>query len=61
MAFSFLTQELAIDLGTANTVIFVNDKIVVDEPSIQANQLHTVTEQDLCTRRHTPTSKPSDR
>lgn len=36
MAFSFLTQELAIDLGTANTVIFVNDKIVVDEPSIVA-------------------------
>lgn len=36
MAFSFLTQELAIDLGTANTVIFQNDKIVVDEPSIVA-------------------------
>jgi len=36
MAFSFLTQELAIDLGTANTVIFVNDKKVVDEPSIIA-------------------------
>ncbi|MDD2242591.1 MAG: rod shape-determining protein [Bacteroidales bacterium] len=36
MAFSFLTQELAIDLGTANTVIFMNDKIVVDEPSIVA-------------------------
>ena len=36
MAFSFLTQELAIDLGTANTVIFMNDEIVVDEPSIVA-------------------------
>lgn len=36
MAFSFLTQELAIDLGTANTVIFMNDKKVVDEPSIVA-------------------------
>ena len=34
MAFYFLTQELAIDLGTANTVIFCNDKIVLDEPSI---------------------------
>ncbi|MBR4660593.1 MAG: rod shape-determining protein [Bacteroidales bacterium] len=33
---SFLTQELAIDLGTANTVIFMNDKIVIDEPSIVA-------------------------
>ncbi len=36
MAFSFLTQELAIDLGTANTVIFKNDNIVLDEPSIVA-------------------------
>ncbi|MBQ0025182.1 MAG: rod shape-determining protein [Bacteroidales bacterium] len=36
MAFSFLTQELAIDLGTANTVVFVNDKKVIDEPSIVA-------------------------
>lgn len=41
MAFSFLTQELAIDLGTANTVIFVNDKIVVDEPSIVAIDQNT--------------------
>ena len=36
MAFSFLNQELAIDLGTANTVIFQNDQIVLDEPSIVA-------------------------
>jgi len=36
MAFSFLTQELAIDLGTANVVILVDGKIVVDEPSIVA-------------------------
>ena len=41
MAFSFLTQELAIDLGTANTVIFQNDKIVLDEPSIVAIDQHT--------------------
>lgn len=34
--FSFLTQEIAIDLGTANTIIINNDKIVVDEPSIVA-------------------------
>ncbi|MGC9470006.1 MAG: rod shape-determining protein [Bacteroidales bacterium] len=34
--FSFLTQELAIDLGTANTIIIHNDKVVVDEPSIVA-------------------------
>ena len=36
MAFNFLTQELAMDLGTANTVIFQDDKIVLDEPSIVA-------------------------
>lgn len=36
MAFSFLTQELAIDLGTANTIIFQDDQIVLDEPSIVA-------------------------
>lgn len=34
--FDFLTQELAIDLGTANTLIIHNDKVVVDEPSIVA-------------------------
>lgn len=31
-----MTQELAIDLGTANTIIIHNDKVVVDEPSIVA-------------------------
>lgn len=36
MAFSFLNQEIAIDLGTANTVIYQNDQIVLDEPSIVA-------------------------
>lgn len=35
-SFSFLTQEIAIDLGTANTLIIHNDKVVVDEPSIVA-------------------------
>lgn len=34
--FSFLTQEIAIDLGTANTLIIHDDKIVVNEPSIVA-------------------------
>ena len=34
--FSFFTQELAIDLGTANTLIIQDDQIVVDEPSIVA-------------------------
>ena len=36
MGLSFLTQEIAMDLGTANTVIFMNDQIVLDEPSIVA-------------------------
>ena len=36
MAFSFLTQEIAMDLGTANTIIISDDKIVVDEPSVVA-------------------------
>ncbi len=34
--FSFLTQDLAIDLGTANTLIIHKDQVVVDEPSIIA-------------------------
>ena len=34
--FSIFTKEIAIDLGTANTVILYNDKVVVDEPSIIA-------------------------
>ena len=34
-------QELAIDLGTANTVIFKDDKIVLDEPSIIAIETKT--------------------
>lgn len=31
-----LTQELSMDLGTANTIIMHNDRIVVNEPSIVA-------------------------
>ena len=36
-----LTQELAVDLGTANTLIIHNGKVVVDEPSIIAVDIHT--------------------
>ena len=36
-----LTQELGIDLGTANTLIIHNDKVVVDEPSIVAIDSHS--------------------
>lgn len=39
--FSMLTREIAIDLGTANTVIIYNDKVVVDEPSIVAVERST--------------------
>jgi rod shape-determining protein MreB len=34
--FNFLTSDIAIDLGTANTLIMYKDRIVVDEPSIIA-------------------------
>ena len=39
--FSFLTQEIALDLGTANTIIIQNDKIVLDEPSYVTIDLKT--------------------
>lgn len=38
---AFLRQELAIDLGTANTVIFKDDQVVLDEPSIIAVETKT--------------------
>ena len=34
--FDFLTEEIAIDLGTANTLVIHNEKVVVDSPSIVA-------------------------
>lgn len=64
--FNFLTQEIAIDLGTANTIIIHNDKVVVDEPSIvavdrgtgkviavgkQAQQMHGKTHENIKTIR----------
>ncbi|MEZ4910165.1 MAG: rod shape-determining protein [Saprospiraceae bacterium] len=39
--FNFFTQELAVDLGTANTLIIQNDKVVIDEPSIVAINRNT--------------------
>lgn len=36
MGFFSFTQEIAMDLGTANTIIIMDDKIVVDEPSVVA-------------------------
>ena len=63
--FSF-TQEIAMDLGTANTIIIHHDKIVVDQPSVvalerktgkviavgeQARQMHGKTHEDIRTVR----------
>jgi len=39
--FNFLNHEIAIDLGTANTLIMYKDQVVVDQPSIVAKQLST--------------------
>ncbi len=39
--FDFLNLEIAIDLGTANTLIIMNDKVVVDEPSIVAKDIQS--------------------
>lgn len=39
--FDFLTEQIAIDLGTANTLIIHNDKVVVDSPSIVARNRQT--------------------
>jgi rod shape-determining protein MreB len=39
--FDFLTEEIAIDLGTANTLIIHNGKVVVDSPSIVAKDRTT--------------------
>lgn len=38
---TFLRLGLAIDLGTANTVIFKDDKVVLDEPGIIAIETKT--------------------
>jgi rod shape-determining protein MreB len=38
---SFLTKDIAIDLGTANTLIMYNGQLVVDEPSIVATDRQT--------------------
>jgi rod shape-determining protein MreB len=39
--FDFFSSDIAIDLGTANTLIIHKDKIVVDEPSIIAIDKHS--------------------
>lgn len=64
--FNFFTQEIAIDLGTANTLIVYKDEVVVDEPSIiarnrstneimaighEAMQMHGKTHEDIKTIR----------
>ena len=64
--FDIFTQDIAIDLGTANTLIIHNDKVVVDAPSIvaldrttgkiiavghQARQMHGKTHENIKTIR----------
>jgi rod shape-determining protein MreB len=39
--FDFMTEDIAIDLGTANTLIIHNDKVVIDTPSIVARDRRT--------------------
>lgn len=39
--FDFITHDIAIDLGTANTLIIHNNKIVIDSPSIVAKDVRT--------------------
>jgi rod shape-determining protein MreB len=39
--FNFFTEELAIDLGTANTLIIQDGEIIIDEPSIVAIDRNT--------------------
>ena len=41
--FDFMTEEIAIDLGTANTLIIHNGKVVIDSPSIVALDRNTNT------------------
>ena len=39
--FNAFTQDIAIDLGTANTLVIHDNKIVVDQPSIVAIERST--------------------
>lgn len=39
--FNFLSKDIAMDLGTANTLIIHKDQVVVDEPSIIALDRNT--------------------
>ena len=39
--FDFMTEDIAIDLGTANTLIIHDGKVIVDEPSIVARDRTT--------------------
>ena len=41
MGFLTFTKEIAMDLGTANTIILADGKIVVNEPSVVALDRHT--------------------
>ena len=60
---SFMTEDIAIDLGTANTLITYQDKVVIDSPSIVAQdrrtgQIIAVEKARQMHGRRTKTSKP---
>ena len=56
--FSF-TQELAIDLGTANTIIINGDQIIVDQPSVVALDEHS--DRMICSGRTSQTDVREDK
>ncbi|MBQ9545928.1 MAG: rod shape-determining protein [Bacteroidales bacterium] len=48
--FSFFNRELAMDLGTANSIVIYNDQVVINEPSVvaynkQAGKIEAIGEQ----------------
>ena len=64
MGFFSFTKEIAMDLGTANTIIISDGKVLVDEPSVVALDRRTekmiaVGERaKMMYERPTPTSAP---
>lgn len=57
--FSFFNKEIAMDLGTANSLVIYNDQVVIDEPSIVAvdkttNKIMAVGKKARAMEGHTP-------
>jgi hypothetical protein len=59
---SYFSSDLAIDLGTANTLIYVRGKgIVLDEPSPNVRSGRSAARPSRCSARCPATSRPSGR